>query len=304
MRNPNSHAKAFALAYIIDHRKRRSFRFSAPARLHGMLAAAAVMILGLTLVGSFGAPSEHFDRVARIALYPHDGRRPMEEADEARYRGAGVLMCFSDMGTLERAAAAWLVGARGLVVLNAHNFVDRSLTPTHPVENCFLRIKGIDRYFDPESLVMGVDGNSRSLHITDDWALLRLTEPVPEDIEPEPTPDASFIATGTKMKVVMVSPAGHSNTRLASTLEDCVIQNVDEPSEGRMRMARHDCNDGYGGSGSGLFAEDGRLIALHSASLDMNAKRPFDIELHYGSAMLFEGALVAAIKREAAKTPR
>ncbi len=213
-------------------------------------------------------------------------------------------MCFTDTGILERAAAAWLVGSRDLIVLNAHNFVDRSLTPTHPVENCFFRIKGVDRYFEPDSLILGVDGNSKSLHITDDWALLRLIEPVSEDIEPQPTPDASFIATGMRMRVVMVSPAGHSNTRLTSTLENCEIQMVDEPSEGRMRRARHDCNDGYGGSGSGLFTEDGRLIALHSASLDMNAKRPFDIELHYGSAMSFEGALVEAIKREAAKAPR
>ncbi|BDV40525.1 trypsin-like serine peptidase [Methylocystis bryophila] len=224
----------------------------------------------------------------------------MQKTDEERYRGAGVLMCFTDMGTLERAAAAWLIGARQLVVLNAHNFVDRSLLPSHPVENCFFRIRGVDRYFDPGSLKLGVDGNSKSLHITDDWALLRLTEPVPDDIEPQPTPDASFIATGTNMKVVMVSPAGHSNSRLEASLEECSIQTVDAPSEARIRRVRHDCNDGYGGSGSGLFTEDGRLIAMHSASLEMNAKRPFDIETHYGSALLFEGALVEAIKQEAA----
>jgi hypothetical protein len=64
-----------------------------------------------------------------------------------------------------------------------------------------------------------------------------------------------------------------------------------------------DCNDGYGGSGSGLFTEDGRLIAMHSASLDMNAKRPFDIETHYGSALLFEGELLEAIKSDVEKTP-
>jgi hypothetical protein len=66
---------------------------------------------------------------------------------------------------------------------------------------------------------------------------------------------------------------------------------------------RHDCNDGYGGSGSGLFTEDSRLIAMHSASLDMNQKRPFDIETHFGSAMLFEGELAEAI-RDAASKPR
>ena len=302
MRTPHSHARDSILAYSIN-RNRRSFLFSAPPRLQGVVATAVLLMFGLTL-GSVGSASAQFNRVLHVALYPNDGRRPIEEADEVRYRGAGVLMCFTDVGTLERAAAAWLVGSRGLIVLNAHNFVDRSLRPTHPVESCFFRIKGVDRYFEPDSLVMGVDGDSKSLHITDDWALLRLIEPVSEDIEPQPTPDASFIATGTNMRVVMVSPAGHSNTRLASTLEECEIRTVDEPSEARMRRVRHDCNDGYGGSGSGIFTEDGRLIALHSASLDMNAKRPFDIELHYGSAMLFEGALVDAIKREVAKTPR
>ncbi len=42
---------------------------------------------------------------------------------------------------------------------------------------------------------------------------------------------------------------------------------------------------------------------MHSASLDMNQKRPFDIETHYGSAMLFEGELAEAI-RDAASKPR
>ena len=101
----------------------------------------------------------------------------------------------------------------------------------------------------------------------------------------------------------MVSPAGHSNTRLVATTESCDVYRVDEPTEGHIRRVRHDCNDGYGGSGSGLFTEDGRLIAMHSASLDMNRKRPFDIETHYGSAMLFEGELAEAI-RDAASKPR
>jgi hypothetical protein len=71
-----------------------------------------------------------------------------------------------------------------------------------------------------------------------------------------------------------------------------------------VRRARHDCNDGYGGSGSGLFSEDGRLIAMHSASLDMNLTRPFDMETHYGSAILFEGDLAKAIREAIAAKPR
>jgi hypothetical protein len=286
----------------------RSFAFGSQSDARRLPRAGLGIILALLaalfVFAAVGASRTPFSVVVKAALYLHDGRKLIEKPDEEKYRGAGVLMCFTDMGTLERAAAAWLVGARQLVVLNAHNFVDRSLRPSHPVENCFFRIQGVDRYFEPESLVLGVDGNSKSLHITDDWALLRLIEPVPNEIEPQPTPDASFITTGTKVRVVMVSPAGHSNTRLETSLEECAIQTIDEPSEARIRRARHDCNDGYGGSGSGLFTEDGRLIAMHSASLDMNAKRAFDIGSHYGSALLFEGALVEAIKREAAPRQR
>ncbi|MBM3651497.1 MAG: trypsin-like peptidase domain-containing protein [Alphaproteobacteria bacterium] len=240
---------------------------------------------------------------ALAALYPNDRRKAMTEADAARFAGAGVLMCYSDFGTLERAAAAWLIASHDLVVMNAHNFVDRRLVPTHPVTNCFFRIAGGDYYFDADSLRIGASVESKGLHITDDWALLRLLQPTPESVKPQPTPDVSDIATGARFKVRMVSPAGHSNTRLAATTESCDIYRVDEPTEGHMRRARHDCNDGYGGSGSGLFTEEGRLIAMHSASLDMNQKRPFDIETHYGSALLFEGELAEAI-REAAAKPR
>lgn len=238
-----------------------------------------------------------------IALYPQDGRRLMTDSDLARFPGAGVLMCYSDFGTLERGAAAWLIGAHDLVVVNAHNFVDSKLVPTHPVTKCFFRIAGGDYYFDGDNVRFGASVESKGLHITDDWALLRLLQPTPDNVKPQPIPDTSNIMTGPGMKVTMVAPAGHSNTRLPATIEMCEIHRIDEPSEGHVRRARHDCNDGYGGSGAGLFSEDGRLIAMHSASLDMNLRRPFDIEAHYGSAMLFEGDLAKAI-REAVETPR
>jgi len=255
----------------------------------------------LTLAAAMAARSGAI--TAQAALYPRDGRQAMTEADSNRFSGAGVLMCYSDYGTLERAAAAWLVGSHDLVVMNAHNFVDKRLVPTTPVTNCFFRIAGADYYFDEDSLRIGASVESRGLHITDDWALLRLLQPTPENVRPQPAPDVGDILTGARFKVVMVSPAGHSNSRLAATTESCDIYRVDEPTEGHVRRARHNCNDGYGGSGSGLFTEDGRLIAMHSASLDMNQNRPFDIETHYGSAMLFEGELAEAI-RAAASKPR
>jgi hypothetical protein len=265
------------------------------------------MIRHLTGVILLALPGVNFEglhsQIVEIALYPQDGRRLMSEADAARFAGAGVLMCYSDYGTLERGAAAWLIGSHDLVVLNAHNFVDRKLVPTHPVTDCFFRIGGGDYYFDADSLRIGASVESKGLHITDDWALLRLIQPTPDNVNPQPIPDASGILTGADMKVTMVSPAGHSNTHLPATVESCAIHRIDEPTEGHVRRARHDCNDGYGGSGSGLFLEDGRLIALHSASLDMNWTRPFDIETHYGSAILFEGDLAKAI-REAVQKPR
>lgn len=248
-------------------------------------------------VAAFTVPFLCAAAIAWAALYPRDERRLMTEADSARYAGAGVLMCYTDFGSLERGAAAWLMGARDLVLLNAHNFVDQKLAPTHPISNCFFRIAGGDYYFDEASLRIGASVESKALHITDDWALARLMQPVPESVNPQPVPDTHSIETGAAMTVVMVSPAGHSNTRLAATLEYCKIYRIDEPSDGRIRRARHDCNDGYGGSGSGLFTEDGRMIAMHSASLDMNIRRPFDIEAHYGSALLFEGELLETIRR-------
>ena len=39
-------------------------------------------------------------QVTDIALYPLDNRRQMTDADTARFAGAGVLMCYSDFGTL------------------------------------------------------------------------------------------------------------------------------------------------------------------------------------------------------------
>ncbi|MCJ2134181.1 serine protease [Methylobacterium sp. J-026] len=229
------------------------------------------------------------------ALYPQDGRRDLTGADLDRYRGAGVLWCRRPDGVPQKAAAAWLVADPSVVVLNAHNFRDRRLEPTRAVSECYFQIGGRNYAFAPDSLLLGTAPDSRALHITDDWAILRLASPA--DAVPQPLPEPSGLPTGdVSVRVTMVSPAGHENYRGPSSLEGCTIRRIDPPSEDDIRRARHDCNDGYGGSGSGLFDAAGRLIALQSASSVMNAKRAFDPESHYGSALLFEGRLAAALK--------
>ncbi|CAN2535249.1 hypothetical+protein [Methylocapsa aurea] len=235
---------------------------------------------------------------AVAALYPREGRRFMAEEDFRRYPGAGVLMCRTEEGVPERAAAAWLIGGRGLVVLNAHNFVDRKLRPTHPIDDCTFGIGEKEYAFETESLRFGFPPNAKALNITDDWALVRLRDLVDADIAPQPIPDGPVLPTGlVSLHVVMVSPAGHSNFRRATSIEECQIRQIDAPSEDGIRRARHDCNDGYGGSGSGIFSDDGRLVAMHSASLDMNSRRDFDMERHFGMALLFEGELLDAIRQ-------
>ncbi|GJE56097.1 MULTISPECIES: trypsin-like peptidase domain-containing protein [Methylobacterium] len=236
--------------------------------------------------------------IAVAALYPHDGRRDMTGADNQRYLGAGVLYCRRPDGVPQKAAAAWLIGDPSLVVLNAHNFRNRRMETTREVSDCFFQIGGRNHVFESGSLRLGTPPDARSLHITDDWAILRLAIPV-AGLLPQPVPDASDLPTGTAERpVVMVSPGGHENYRGPSSLEICFVRQIDPPSEDEIRRVRHDCNDGFGGSGSGLFDETGRLLAMQSASLSMNARRPFDIEFHYGSALLFEGDLLKAIREE------
>jgi hypothetical protein len=260
-----------------------------PARAVRLSAAAVGIAAGISGGG-----------LALAALYPHDGRRDMTGADIQRYLGAGVLYCRRPDGVPQKAAAAWLIGDSSLVVLNAHNFRSRRMEVTREVSDCFFQIAGRNHAFDSASLRLGTPPDARSLHITDDWALLRLTEPA-VDATPQPVPDASDLPVGTDERpVVMVSPGGHENYRGPSSIETCSIRQIDPPSEDAIRRARHDCNDGFGGSGSGLFDQTGRLLAMQSASLSMNSRRPFDIEFHNGSALLFEGELLKAIQQEIA----
>lgn len=257
------------------------------------LATALVAALALVAPAS-GSPRE--GRVLEAALYPRDGRREMGGEDHRRFPGAGVLWCRRADGVPQKAAAAWLVGAPDLVVLNAHNFRDRRLAVIRAVSDCYFQIGGRNYEFVAASLRLGTAPGAEALHITDDWALLRLAGPV-DGVAPQPVPEAPDLAPGpAAIPVTMVSPGGHANFRGGTSLESCAIRFIDPPSEDAMRRVRHDCNDGYGGSGSGLFDESGRLLALQSASLSMNSRRPFDVEFHYGSAMLFEGELLAAIR--------
>ena len=235
------------------------------------------------------------------ALYPHEGRRDLTSGDRARYPGAGVLWCRRSDGVPQKAAAAWLIGTASTVMLNAHNFRNRQLETTRPVGDCYFQIGGRNYDFVAESLRLGVAADATRLHITDDWALLRLSEPA--EARPQPIPDPPTLPTGDlTLPVTMVSPAGHENYRGQSSRESCAVRRIDPPSEGAIRRARHDCNDGYGGSGSGLFDAEGRLIAMQSASLSMNQRHAFDIEFHYGSALLIEGRLHEALKARALET--
>lgn len=232
------------------------------------------------------------------ALYPHDGRRELTGEDLERYHGAGVLYCRRSDGVPQKAAAAWLIGDPSIVVMNAHNFRSRRMETIREVSDCYFNISGRNYTFEADSLRLGTPPGAEMLHITDDWAILRLTTPVAGAI-PQPVPESSDLPTGPlDTPIVMVSPGGHQNYRGQSSLETCKIRQIDAPSEDEIRRVRHDCNDGYGGSGSGLFDEAGRLLAMQSASLSMNSRRPFDIEFHYGSALLFEGELVKAIRKE------
>ncbi len=252
-----------------------------------VLRAPIVAILGLLVGGG----------IAAAALYPRDGRRDMNGADNERFPGAGVLYCRRSDGVPQKAAAAWLIGAPTLVVMNAHNFRNRQMETTREVSDCYFNIAGRNHNFTVSSLRLGTPPGARALHITDDWAILRLADAA--IARPQPVPDASDLPSGPMERTItMVSPAGHQNYAGQSSLETCTIRQIDPPSEDAIRRVRHDCNDGFGGSGSGLFDETGRLLAMQSASLSMNSRRPFDIEFHYGSALLFEGELLKAIREE------
>ncbi|BAU93107.1 hypothetical protein MPPM_4502 [Methylorubrum populi] len=231
------------------------------------------------------------------ALYPRDGRRELTSGDRARYPGAGVLWCRRSDGVPQKAAAAWLIGTASTVMLNAHNFRNRQLETTRPVGDCYFQIGGRNYDFVAESLRLGVAADATRLHITDDWALLRLARPA--DALRQAVPEAALdLSTGDlALPVTLVAPGGHQNYRGDSSLETCTVRRIDPPTEGGIRRARHDCNDGYGGSGSGLFDEAGRLVAMQSASLSMNSRHAFDIEFHYGSALLIEGELLDALRR-------
>lgn len=237
------------------------------------------------------------DVTETAALYPHDGRRDMTSGDRARYPGAGVLWCRRPDGVPQKAAAAWLIGTASTVMLNAHNFRNRQLETTRAVGDCYFQIGGRNYDFVAESLRLGVAADATRLHITDDWALLRLARPAEGPRQPVPDADPDLSTGDLSLPVTLVAPGGHQNYRGDSSLEVCTIRRIDPPTEGGIRRARHDCNDGYGGSGSGLFDEAGRLVAMQSASLSMNSRHAFDIEFHYGSALLIEGALRDALRR-------
>lgn len=279
--------------------RRSSPFFAGTMPVSGAPRRSILLVTALLALAGAARGADRAGTAGRVAaLYPQDARRDLTGADFERYRGAGILWCRGPDGVPQKAAAAWLIADRSTVLLNAHNFRDRRLAVTRPVADCYFQIGGRNYEFEADSLVLGTAPGADGLHITDDWAILRLDRPA--DAAPQPLPEPPDLPVGDiTLPVTMVSPAGHGNYRGPSSLERCAIRRIDPPSEDAIRRARHDCNDGYGGSGSGLFDEAGQLIALQSASLSMNSRSRFDIEFHYGSALLLEGGLLAALRGRA-----
>ncbi|SFK67223.1 Trypsin-like peptidase domain-containing protein [Methylorubrum salsuginis] len=267
------------------------------------MRAAALTLAGLIAGLGLARAADAIDVETTGALYPRDGRRDLTAEDRLRFPGAGVLWCRRPDGVPRKAAAAWLIGAPTLVMLNAHNFRNRQLETTRIVSDCYFQIGGRNYDFVADSLQLGVARDAERLHITDDWALLRLVQAAEAPTQPLPEAPPDLTTGDLTLPVTMVSPGGHGNYRGEASLETCTVRRVDPPTEGDTRRARHDCNDGYGGSGSGLFDEAGRMVAMQSASLSMNSRHAFDIEFHYGSALLIEGALLDAL-REAVRRPQ
>lgn len=237
----------------------------------------------------------HVRRFEPAALYLEEKRRTMSSNDYQRFPGAGILFCRDESRLFQKAAAAWLIGNRHLVMMNAHNFRDRDGRDIRSIDDCYFQIGGKNYRFS-SVMKLGIAADAGALHITDDWALARLDDEVETNVVPQPVPTSVALPTGRDIaSVTMVSPAGHGNFNGPTSVEQCRIRMIDPPSEGGIRRARHDCNDGYGGSGSGIFDEGDHLIAMQSASLDMNRRLAFDIERHYGSALLIEGELLSAI---------
>ncbi len=75
-------------------------------------------------------------------------------------------------------------------MLNAHNFGAGGSRSTRAVADCFFQIAGRNYDFEPDSLQLGVRPGAEALHITDDWALLHLKEPVTAAVA-QPIPDAA-----------------------------------------------------------------------------------------------------------------
>ncbi len=114
-------------------------------------------------------------------------------------------------GVPRRAAAAWLIAEPTIVVLNAHNFRSRRLETTRQVSDCYFQIAGRNYEFVPDSLQLGTAPGATALHITDDWAILRLATPTDVTPQPLPPPPPGLPTGDVSLSVTMVSPAGHEN---------------------------------------------------------------------------------------------
>ncbi|WP_315766447.1 hypothetical protein [Bradyrhizobium sp. SZCCHNS2005] len=174
-----------------------------PLKIASAIGAGFMVLLGLT--------HPHGIKPMPVALYLEEHRRAMSSSDYRRSPGAGVLLCRDDARLFQKAAAAWLIGSRSPVMMNAHHFRDSHGLQTRSINDCCFQIGGKSYDFGGD-LQLGIPPDADALHITDDWALARLAHALGADVAPQPVPKASTLTTSNGvLQVTVVSPAGHGN---------------------------------------------------------------------------------------------
>ena len=232
---------------------------------------AGRLALSAGLIGGMAAS-------AGAVVIDEESRRTLNAGERALYAATGRLNCGGTLSTAQLTASAQVI------TTVAHGFYAKGGRPRVAFEQCSFHVNGRSYRIDPRSVVAGSTNPYRAAG-TSDWAVARLTEPVPGV--------APYQLTGASRQVTLVAQ-GHSNWRRGTmAIETCNTRS-------RGREIQVDCDTGQGASGAALLVPGTRRIFglfVGFRSAQPNRPAPFDARTHHNYGVAIAGSLRAAIQR-------
>lgn len=228
---------------------------------------------------------------AQAVVIGADDRRPIDFRATPEFQASGTLRC-QVRDQFEREGSAQITGLRHLLTTAGHMFFDPSGRPIR-FDSCQFQLANQKGTY-PIDLALNKIGAYRPNDSREDWAILRLTSNVPEDIKPLLIPATEFyLSPGTPI----LQLTGYAKDYVSAHDNTCTIQDVYRYP---VYPIQTDCDSSPGTSGSAQLFKTKygwMLVGIHVGDAKLQDGFPYDPSRNFNTSTPLAGRFLTELQK-------